>query len=87
MPKAIPVLDENIEFIQDYAKERGFNLDYIQDTKEYYAEYGYVTYLITDGSNETRNLTFTEMTGADFERIWKFTSNEDPRQFVEIAPV
>ena len=87
MPKAIPVIEDNITFIVEYAKALGFNLDYIRDTMEYNAEDGYVTYLITDGTSENNNVTFTEMIEPDFNHNWDFTEQPSLTEFVNIERV
>jgi hypothetical protein len=88
MPMAIKVQEVNLEYIINYAKERGFNLDYLGDNVANNAEYfGFDTYLITDGSTETNNVTFTEMTEPGFRQLWKFTQHESPYRFVKIERV
>lgn len=85
MPKAIRVCEENLEFIIEYAKDRRLNLDYLKDTLEYNAENGFDTMLVTDGTPEQNNVTFTEMIEDDFNNSWKFAQAENPNHFVEIV--
>ena len=88
MPKAILVTKQNIDFIMAYADNLGFNLDYLPDNVEYNAEeFGWTTYLITDGTPEKNNVTFTAMADADFNYNWKFADTSCEDQFVEIERV
>lgn len=87
MPKAILVTKQNIDFIMEYADNLGFNLDYLPDNVEYNAEDGYATYLITDGTSEKNNVTFTEMTETGFYDSWKFADTFCADHFVEIERV
>jgi hypothetical protein len=87
MPKAIRVREDNITMIVEYAKKLYFNLDYLKDNMEYAAEFGENLYLITDGTSEDDNITFTTFQETDFRRLWKFTQHENPNQFVKIERV
>lgn len=87
MPQAIKVLPENIDFIMEYGREREFDLSSTRDNAEYNAEDGYETYLITDGTPEDRNVTFTAMTETGFRDSWKFVEPENPNMFVKIERV
>jgi hypothetical protein len=86
MPKAIRVRADNVDAIIAYAGLRRLNLDYLKDTMKYNAElYGEDTFVITDGSQERNNVTFTEMTETDFSTHWKFIKAENPNLFVPIT--
>lgn len=88
MPRAIQVREDNIDYIDEFARERNFNLDYIRDSMEYNAEeFGWDTYLITDGNEKDNNRTFTMFADVDFRNLWKFKAPEDPKAFVEIERV
>ncbi len=87
MPKALKVTEDNIEFIIEYGTLLQFNLRDVKDNREYYAEDGWNLYLITDGTVEHNNITFTEFPEVDFFRLWKFKTAEMPTQFVEIERV
>lgn len=87
MPKALKVTEETIDYIVDYAKTRGFTLDYMRDNMEYHAEDGFELYCITDGSVELRNVTFSTFTHPDFFLTWKFSETENPTQFAKIERV
>lgn len=76
MPSATKVTKENLEYIVYYATMCKLNLDYLKDTMEFNAEDGVNTYLITDGTIEEHNVTFTEVTEPDFRANWKFTDFE-----------
>lgn len=87
MPKAIRVRDDNIPMIVEYAKELGFDLRHLKDNLEYSDSYDEDLYLITDGTQENNNITFTEFSGTYFRSIWKFTQHENPNKFVPIERV
>jgi len=79
MPKAVKLTEENIPHLIDYASKLQFNLDYLQDEMSYNTEeFGCDTYLITDGTPEENNVTFTAKPGIDFLHIWKF---ENPQEW------
>lgn len=84
MPKAIKVTEKNIPDILVYAHKREFNLDNLSYSLEDTASYGQDLYLITDGTMENHNVTFTEMWSADFFRNWKFTNEQFEFDFAEI---
>lgn len=86
MPRALKVTEENLDKIVADAKMLKFNLDYLKDTLDYYRECGNI-YLITDGTPEDNNITFTTFTEPDFRHLWKFKSAEMPTEFVEIERV
>ncbi len=87
MPYAIEVREDNIEFIVEYGREREFDLSYVRDNMEYNAEDGFGSYMLTDGTPEKRNVTFTMTTDAGFRQSWKFVEHENPNQFVKIERV
>ena len=87
MPKAIKVQDFNVAYIIQYGANLEFDLSYIGDNMDYNAADGFETYLITDGSNEDRNVTFTAFAGPDFHAIWKFAEPEDKYHFTPIERV
>lgn len=87
MPKAIQVCEDNLDYIMFYAARLGFNLDYLRDNMEVNAACDEDTYLITDGTDKDRNVTFTEMTESGFRQIWKFVDHENPNHFVKIERV
>jgi len=85
MPKAIFVTRQNIKYIIDYAAALDMNLSHLPDNFEYYREDGISIYVITDGTKELNNVTFTVMGQDDFERIWKFADTFCADYFVEIT--
>jgi len=87
MPKAILVTKQNINFIIEYADNLGFNLDYLPYNVEDNADLGFGTYMITDGTPEKNNVTFTEMNNVDFNYTWKFADTFCADRFVEITRV
>ena len=93
MPKAIPVLKSNLDYIIKYADNLGFNLDYLPDNLEALTTYRDVAgnqevlYLITDGTSENHNVTFTDVTGSGFEADWTFDEPESPTEFRTIKRI
>lgn len=86
MVKAIKVQEENIDMLVEYAKTLNMNLSAdLRDNYEYYAEEGEELYLITDGTLEHNNVTFTDKCGSDFFRIWTFVGDELPYGFRKIV--
>ena len=94
MPKAIPVLESNLDYIIKYADNLGFNLDYLPDNLEYTtttyrtaAGEPEVLYMITDGTSENHNVTFTDMSGSAFDEYWTFDELESPTEFRTIKRI
>ena len=87
MPKALKVRDDNIFVIVNYAKERGFDLSYIRDAYEDATEDGFEFYVMTDGTPEENNVTFTEFYGSDLGVLWKFKNKEQPYSFEEVERI
>lgn len=93
MPRAIPVLESNVDFIVEYAKALGFNLDHLYDDLKDLPMHRNVAgpqetlYLITDGTKSDHNLTFTTVSGEGFQQNWAFTDTERIANFVEIKRV
>lgn len=84
MPKALKITEETVDYAVTYARELGFDLTYLPYSMEDAADYGYDLYLITDGTSEKRNITFTTFGSDDFFRNWKFTTAENHSDFAEI---
>ena len=83
--RAIEIRTDTIDYIEAYAKERGFNLNYLRDSIDYpFSPVEDYAYVVTDGSVETRNLTFTEFTRSWFERTYKFKTTGPITEFTEI---
>lgn len=87
MPKAIQVREDNIDYIYDYGAKLGFDLRHLRDNMEVNAIDGFDTYIMTDGSAELNNVTFTEFIDEDFFHSWKFTESQNPNHFVQITRV
>lgn len=87
MPKALKVRPDNLWYIMQYGKELNMNLSDIKDDFEIATEDGFEFYVITDGSLEHNNVTFTTSYASTFFDYWKFTRKEEPYQFVEIERV
>lgn len=88
MPYAIQVREDNFDFIKEYGREREFDLSDVYDNMIYNQADGFgKTYLITDGTPENRNVTFTDMTEEGFRQSWKFVDQENPNMFIKIERV
>lgn len=93
MPRAIQVMPDNLDAINEFANARGFNLDYLPDELEDLklnrdiAKKADVLMLITDGSIENNNVTFTTMCGEDFDQTWQYINTQSPTEFHEIERV
>jgi hypothetical protein len=89
MPKAIKVRPDNIWYIIAYGKELHMNLEHIRDQFEIATQVGaeFEFYVVTDGTLEANNVTFTEVYASTFGDYWKFTKPEQPYEFVEIEKV
>lgn len=87
MPKALKVTEKNIENIIAFGQTLDFNLGDIKYDLEDAADYGHDLYVVTDGTPENNNVTFTTIRSDDFSRLWKFTSPEMTTDFVKIERV
>jgi hypothetical protein len=87
MPKAIRLREDNLDFILEYGREREMDLRSTVDNFYYNAADGFETMLVTDGTPENRNVTFTDMTEEGFHQSWKFAEQENPNMFVKIERV
>ena len=94
MPKAIQVTRNNINNIIYFADMLEFDLSHLHDSLKDLIAYRdcaakpEVLYLIMDGHVDTNNVTFTEMIGADFYKIWKFANQYgSPTEFTTINKI
>lgn len=87
MPYAIQVREDNIDFIEAHGRDSLFDLSYVKENREYNAEDGENSYLITDGTHADDNVTYTMMTESGFRQSWKFVEHENPNRFVKIERV
>lgn len=87
MPKALKVRPDNLWYIIAYGKDMNMNLTDIRDTFKLATEDGFEFYVITDGSLEDNNVTFTTSYASTFFDYWKFTKEEQNYEFVEIERV
>jgi hypothetical protein len=85
MPKAIFVTPQNTKYIIDYAAALDMNLSDLPDNLWSNSQDGFSTYVITDGTKELNNVTFTTMTHTSFEQYWKFADTFCADYFVEIV--
>lgn len=88
MPKAIKVRPDNLWYIVNYGNK--MNMD-LTDIKDYYfgleEQERFEFYVMTDGSLEMNNVTFTTMYASDMRRSWKFLKPEQDYEFVEIERI
>lgn len=84
MPRAIRVTNTNVRTLIQTAEKQGFNLGHLLDNLKYAQEFGQQLYLITDGSTEKNNVTFTDMWGTDFQRNWQFKTAPSLAKYTEI---
>lgn len=87
MLKALKVRQDNLWYIMQYGKDLNMNLADIKDDFEVATEDGFDIYVLTDGSLEHNNVTFTTTYASTFFDYWKFTQKEEPYQFVEIEKI
>jgi len=87
MPRAIRVDEDNLDFILLYGLILDFDLSHVTDDYILAAESGTETYLITDGTQQLKNVTFTTMQKEDFFNTWKFLDTEKRKMFVNIVRV
>lgn len=87
MPKAIHVREDNLQQILDDAPILFFKLDALSDALYDSTDNGDNLYLITDGTFEERNITYTTLSEEELRRLWKFVDHENPNQFVKIERV
>ena len=83
MPKAIKVRMDNLWYIIQYGKDMNFNLTDIRDNAKVAFEDGFEFYVVTDGSLEENNVTFTNVYAGDFDVFWNWIGTPENYQFVE----
>jgi hypothetical protein len=66
------VTDENIDDIIADAAKWGLNVDYLQDNKDCYADFGWQTYAVLSVNYNPRYATFTDMSDVNFADTWYF---------------
>jgi hypothetical protein len=84
MPFAVKATKDNVDYIVGYGDALRFSLSYVKDVVEEYAGYGADCYVVTDGTPEKDNVTFTIFSDVDFFLMWKFV-DEKPDKFSEIV--
>lgn len=88
MPYAIKVTEGTIPYIIECANVHKLTVaDSLRDNMEFNAEDGFETYVVLDVSigPDWHSVAFTEFTGPDFFRNWKFAEGYEPTMFAEVV--
>ena len=76
MVRAIKVTEENLTFIVQYAAAVNMDLSYLRDNVESNADFGWETYVVTDGTIKDNNVVFTTWSEPGFRETWEFIEPE-----------